>query len=312
MSAATPRLSVIVNCFNGERYLDRALASIAAQTFGSWEIVFWDNASTDGSAAIARRYAPRLRYFRGEHNVPLGAARNLAVQQARGEFVTLLDTDDEYFPDSLERLARAMDSTSADVCYGGVVKIDASDNVIGQEIPPARDGDLLDALLRQFDIWVPAVIFRRAVLAETGLGFDPSVTASEEYCLFVQLAATRRMRSLAEAFARYRVHEGALTNRSADRWADEREYTLARVVAAHPGIERKYARGFREAYARARYYRARWHLARGERRPALAALRRNVWIDPRYAALFLLALLPRPAWDAVHRAWTHRSRVGAH
>jgi glycosyltransferase involved in cell wall biosynthesis len=311
MTTGSPRVSVIVNCYNGERYLDQALASIAAQTCEAWEIVFWDNASTDGSAAIAQRYAPRLRYFRGEQNVPLGAARNLAVQQARGEFITFLDTDDEYLPDALERLVRAMEVSAVDVCYGGIVKVDLAGRELGRELPRAREGDLLDALLRQFDIWVPAVIVRSAALAETGLGFDAAVTASEEYCLFVQLAAVRRMKSISEPFARYRIHEGALTNRSADRWAAEREYTLARLVAAHPGIEQKYRGGFREARARARYYRARWLLSRGERSAALAELRRNAWIDPRYTALFLLALLPGNAWDAVHRAWTHRARVGA-
>jgi len=307
-----PRVSVIVNCYNGERYLDQALASIAAQTFGSWEIVFWDNASTDGSAAIAQRYAPRLRYFRGEQNVPLGAARNLAVQQASGEFVTFLDTDDEYMPDALERLVTAIDGRPVDVCYGGIVQIDAAGNTLGRQVPPAREGDLLDALLRQFDIWIPALIVRRSVLRETGLGFDPTITASEEYCLFVQLAARRAMRSIDQTFARYRIHEGALTNRSADKWADEREYTLARVVGSNPGIEARHQAAFREAHARARYYRARWHLSRGDRAAALAELRQNVGIGVRYTALYLLALLPRPAWDAVHKAWTHRARIGAH
>lgn len=308
---ASPRVSVIVNCYNGERYLEQALASIEAQTFPSWEIVFWDNASTDGSAAIARRHAPRLRYFRGEVNVPLGAARTLAVEQARGEYIAFLDTDDEYLPDALERLVRAIDDRPVDVCYGGVVQIDAAGRVIGRQVPPAREGNMLEALLLQFDIWMPALIVRRSALAETGLNFDPAITASEEYCLFVQLAATRPMRSLADTFARYRIHEGALTNRSANKWADEREYTLARVVAANPGIELRYPGAFREARARARYYRARWNLSRGDRAAALAELRQNVGIDLRYTALYVLALLPRPAWDVVHKAWTHRTRIGA-
>ncbi|HZY30567.1 MAG TPA: glycosyltransferase, partial [Candidatus Methylomirabilis sp.] len=61
-----PRVSVIMNCLNGERYLREAMDSVFAQTYTDWEIVFWDNASTDASAEIAKGYGDRVRYFRSE------------------------------------------------------------------------------------------------------------------------------------------------------------------------------------------------------------------------------------------------------
>src|SRR3989338_4134513 len=77
-----PLVSVIMNCRNGERYLREALDSVYAQSYTNWEIIFWDNASTDGSADIAKSCGPKLRYFKSEQSFPLGKARNLAIAEA--------------------------------------------------------------------------------------------------------------------------------------------------------------------------------------------------------------------------------------
>lgn len=299
-------VTVVMNCFNGERYLRDAIDSVVAQSYTKWEIVFWDNVSTDSSAAIARAYEPKLRYFRAAHQTPLGAARNLAVEQAHGEFITFLDCDDLLLSDALERHIRILSGSCA-VSYGGIIRIDQNGNEIGRAIPPARSGMLLDPLLRQFDIYPPAVMVRRAALEQAGLSFDPAVVASEEYCLFMQLAADYPFCSASEPRAKYRIHEDSLTNKSIAQWGDERDYTLDAIERGHPGIAQQYAAGFREARARARYYRARLHMSRGNPAAAREELRRVALIGPRYFALFLISLLPAPAWDAVHRLATRRS-----
>lgn len=305
-----PLVSVVINCFNGAAYLREALDSIVAQRWPSWEIVFWDNGSTDGSVEIARSYGSRVRYFRAERTTPLGEARNLAIRQAAGEYIAFLDCDDVWLPDTLSTLVGEMERGQWAVCYAGIVQTDAAGREIGRLVPPLRRGNLLDALLMQFDIWVPSLMVRRAALEASGLSFDPRIVASEEYCLFVQLAVTLPFCSLPVALARYRIHDNALTNKSISRWAEEREYTLERIKEAHPGIESRHRAAFREAYARARYYRARWHLSRGEKRKAIAQLGPTITVGSRYAALFALALLPTRLWDAVHRARSHRSAYG--
>ena len=99
----SPKVSVVMNCFNSERYLREAIDSVFAQTYSDWEIVFWDNASTDNSARIAKSYGPRLKYYRGDENVSLGEARNYALGKARGEYIAFLDCDDLWAPDKLQK-----------------------------------------------------------------------------------------------------------------------------------------------------------------------------------------------------------------
>ena len=90
-----PLISVIVNCYNGGKYLQQALESVLAQTYTNWELIFWDNRSTDRSAEIFHRYSDsRLRYFLAPKHTRLYEARNYAIEQARAEFVAFLDVDD--------------------------------------------------------------------------------------------------------------------------------------------------------------------------------------------------------------------------
>src|SRR5579872_5126942 len=99
-----PKVTVIMNCLNGENFVRQAIQSVYDQTYKDWEIVFWDNASTDATAAIAKSFSDgRLRYFRSEKTVPLGQARQWALTEARGDWVAILDHDDALLPHRLER-----------------------------------------------------------------------------------------------------------------------------------------------------------------------------------------------------------------
>ena len=98
-----PEVSVIINCYNGEKYLKAAIDSVYAQTYEDWEIVLWDDASTDGSAEIASGYDHRLRYFRGEKALSLEQARNRAIEEATGRYIAILDQDDMWMTYKLEQ-----------------------------------------------------------------------------------------------------------------------------------------------------------------------------------------------------------------
>jgi len=96
-----PFISIVINCLNGEEYLREAIDSIYDQTYTNWEIIFWDNASTDKSAAIAKSYGKKLRYFLSGSIDTLYNARNKAVVGARGEYLAFLDCDDWWYDDFL-------------------------------------------------------------------------------------------------------------------------------------------------------------------------------------------------------------------
>ena len=89
-----PKISILMNAYNAELYLEEAINSIYNQTFNDWEIIFIDNCSIDQTCKIAQSYDNRLKYFKTNENIPLGAARNFGLNFVSGKYLTFLDTDD--------------------------------------------------------------------------------------------------------------------------------------------------------------------------------------------------------------------------
>jgi glycosyltransferase involved in cell wall biosynthesis len=134
----TPRVSIGLPVYNGERFLSTAIDSILAQNFGDFELIIADNASTDGTSEIAAKYAARdERILIHSSDVNRGAAWNFnrCVHLARGHYFKWVAHDDELEPTWLSRCAQIMDSEPDVVlCYSRTLQIDADGAVI-RELP---------------------------------------------------------------------------------------------------------------------------------------------------------------------------------
>ena len=120
---AQPLVSIIMNCFNGETYLNEALKSILNQTYKNWELIFWDNISTDNSKKIFEKFTDkRFKYYLAPKHEPLYRARNLAIKKANGEFISFLDTDDIWLNDKLTKQIKLMNSQKEHIFLGVFVK----------------------------------------------------------------------------------------------------------------------------------------------------------------------------------------------
>ena len=119
-----PAVTVIVNLYNGRATVAETIESVLAQTMRDWELLVWDDASSDGGGVVVTSCAdPRIRYFRSDAQVPLGRARQAAIDLARGEWVAFLDHDDVWLPQKLERqldLAEARPEVA--LVYGRTVR----------------------------------------------------------------------------------------------------------------------------------------------------------------------------------------------
>jgi glycosyltransferase involved in cell wall biosynthesis len=115
-----PRISVIIPVYNGERYLAAAIESALAQTRKPIEIIVVDDGSTDGSANVARRFVPSVKYDLQLHAGP-GGARNRGVALAQGDYLAFLDADDLWVKEKLEVQMAAFDvSAPPDAVFGYV------------------------------------------------------------------------------------------------------------------------------------------------------------------------------------------------
>ena len=99
-SEPTPLVSVIMNAYYSEEFLAEAIASVVSQTYSNWEIILWENESSDDTREIAESFNdPRIRYFFAPDKVSLYESRMNAFKKARGEFVAFLDCDDLWMPE---------------------------------------------------------------------------------------------------------------------------------------------------------------------------------------------------------------------
>ena len=105
MNKINPLVSIIMNCYNGEKYLEESLNSIVNQSYKNWELIFFDNNSNDNSKKILNNYKhdQRIKYFKSIEFLKLYDARNEAIKQAKGEYIAFLDTDDLWINNKLEK-----------------------------------------------------------------------------------------------------------------------------------------------------------------------------------------------------------------
>lgn len=235
-------VSVIMNCYNSAAHLREALDSVFSQTFTDWEIVFWDNCSVDDSAAIAKSYGPRVRYFRAETTTPLGAARNLALEHATGNYLAFLDCDDEWLPTKLEKQVALFEANP----QVGLVCTDTE--MFSQQgtlsclfatASPVR-GHVFRELMKQQWISMSSAMLRKEALESLDHWFDESLSMCEEADVFYRIAKTWELDHVAEPLSRWRVHEVNTTFRKFGAFADETLVILAKHRQLYPNYDQDY------------------------------------------------------------------------
>lgn len=301
---AEPALvSVIMNCYNGERYLREAIDSIFAQSYVNWEIVFFDNASTDNSGAIARSYGEKLRYFCGEKTVPLGAARNAAINHASGDLIAFLDTDDRWLPDKLAwQVAVFNESPQTDFIYSNYYTLQASTGrtALGL-LRPQPEGDVFRAFLRHYPVNLQTVMVRSSALHRLSELLDPSLEVSEEYDLFMRLLYVSRARYLKQPTAVYRVHSQMSSIRHIDKYPVENRYILGKLRALVPDLDKRYPSEIVHLEAKIGYWHAAACMHNGNAGHARESLKPYIWNSPVFFALYLTTYFPPVVWNTLQQ-----------
>lgn len=211
-----PLVSVIINCFNGEKYLREAIDSVINQTYTNWELVFWDNQSTDSTAEIVKSYQdPRIHYIYAQKHTPLGEARNLAVEHVNGEYLNFLDADDIWKPNKLREQVKLIVPREVEVVYTSFkVKFEGDmDNNLSMKRYYARLHNFRPNPKRTFyqnlllKNWIifSSVMFKTDLFREVG-GINPSFKQNEDYEILLKCALRTEVACVAEEMVLYRIH----------------------------------------------------------------------------------------------------------
>ena len=243
-----PKVSIIMNCFNGSKYLREAIDSVYAQTFEDWEIIFWDNASTDNSAEIAKSYDNRVRYFRSEKNYPLvGKVRNLAYKQANGEYIALLDVDDIWFPEKLERQLSLFEKNgNIGLVFSNVIVFyeNGVEYELYEYVKPRR-GYVFGELVRNNFISTVSMMYRRSALECLDYVFDDEFTFIQDYDLSLRVAYRYEIDYIDEPLAKLRKHSENLGEKILFLLPQENLKLLEKTILSLNDIKDKFSEDIR-------------------------------------------------------------------
>ncbi len=243
-----PLVSIIMNCRNSDRYLREAIDSVLAQTYSHWEIVFWDNQSSDDSSAIFKSYDdPRFSYFLAPEYTALGEARNLALRQARGDLIAFLDCDDLWFPQKLEKQIPLFDRDEVGLVICDTIFFNSRKDIrqfYAKKKPPK--GSVFRELLGDYFISMETAVIRRSVLDDMDHWFDTRFEVIEEYDFFVRVGYKWELDCVDEALSKWRVHEASWTWSKPELFPAEIRLFLDKLNASIPDFDSRFGK---EAHA---------------------------------------------------------------
>ena len=206
------KISVIIPAYNAEQYIRTAIESCLSQTYAPCEIVVVDDASTDGTAAVAESFPSPVRVIRLSENSGVSVARNRGVHASKGDWIAFLDADDWFLPEKLELQRRcASENEHAVLIYTGfrVIDFNGSESE-GKFFPPSQ---LLPMLRYRNRLHVGSVLLRRDAFDAIG-GFDPALQNAQDWDFWLRIAArypVERLAALAEPLLVYRRIPGSLS-----------------------------------------------------------------------------------------------------
>ena len=209
-----PLVSIILNCYNGEKYLYESLKSIENQTYKNWELIFWDNKSTDNSKEIFQSSLHKnFKYFSSQKHTSLYAARNLAIQKARGQFIAFIDSDDTWNRDKLKVQMKYFKDKEIGVVYGNLWLKKESFNKkkkhINYKIP---EGYIYSSLINNYYVGLLSSVIKRSCLGKSKKIFNDKYDIIGDYDLFVRLSKKYKFKAIQKPVATYRLHYNNLSN----------------------------------------------------------------------------------------------------
>jgi glycosyltransferase involved in cell wall biosynthesis len=209
-----PLISILIPCFNAEKFVGEAIESALAQTHPNVEVVVVDDGSTDNSVEVIRSFGDRVIAEFGP-NRGACAARNRALALSRGQYVQFLDADDLLFPHKIERQLPILERNEADFVFsrGTLFGDGKPERTKKKPIAPLGDTDRFVYALHQ-GISTEDPLHRRELVERIG-GFREHIRRAQEYDLHVRLAAAGvRFTFLDEVLSRHRHHDGARITRT--------------------------------------------------------------------------------------------------
>ena len=205
-------VSIIMPAFNCGEFIGAAIDSVMQQTYQNWELIVVDDCSTDNTAEIVNAYMlkePRIRYHKIEKNSGAAAARNEAVDYAKGKYLAFLDSDDVWFPAKLSRQINFMKENGYNFTCTSYTKIDEEGNDLNRIIKTQKNSNY-DGILKTCP-GNSTVIYDAENL---GIFKIPNIKKRNDYVMWLQvIKKAKYLYGLEEPLGSHRVRKNSISSK---------------------------------------------------------------------------------------------------
>ena len=224
-----------MNCHNGQRYLSEAIDSVLNQTYSNWELIFWDNCSTDKSSAILKSYQDsRIKYFKSENYTSLGEARGLAFQKCTGKYIAFLDTDDIWYNKKLEKQLNLFENDVGIVTCNTVFFNEKVKEPLYQK--KIQEGYVFEHLLKNYNLSLETIIIKKNIALNSNNFFDKNLSYISDFDFFLRLSKICKLKYVPEVLSGWRVHQESESWKNPNKFNEEKNIFIKKIENNYPEL----------------------------------------------------------------------------
>ena len=215
MNSKNKLVSIIINCYNGEEFLKETLDSIINQTYKNWEVIFYDNRSTDNSYNIFNSYKDsRFNYYQAKTHTGLGRARINAIKLAKGEYLAFLDCDDLWLYNKLELQIDLFDEERVGIVISNTLFFNRKNKskILYNSQNYPKEGFVFELILKNYLISLETILFKtEAIKSIKNIEDFDIYNHIFDFVLVLSILITWKLKIKKKVLAKWRVHEKSET-----------------------------------------------------------------------------------------------------
>ena len=211
-----------MNCYNSDAFLNEAIESVVNQTYTNWEIVFWDNKSTDDSAKIVKKFNDvRIKYFYAPTHTKLYESRNKAIKKCEGDLICFLDCDDVWVDNKLHTQTSCF-KKGVDFVYGNYDVINENGKIVKESNKNLPTGFITNSLFDNNFISIGAVMISKELLINNL--FNPKYNLLGDFELWIRISVKTQFVFLNNIVEHSRVHDNNTSRILYTDWIHEKRF----------------------------------------------------------------------------------------
>lgn len=216
-----PLVSILMNCYNGSKYIKESIESVLAQTYKNWELIIWDNRSKDQSLSIINKFKKnekRIKVFISDKHTDLGGGRAAAWKHLNGKYLVILDTDDLFSKTKIEKQVNCLEKNPEyGICISNSKLFSSNKSkVLYSKVPPINMG--LTQLIEKYYISLVSVMICLDKAKMSNMAFDDKFSHIADFDLIIRLCSKYKLIYLNEILSGWRVHSESLTWKQQDKF----------------------------------------------------------------------------------------------